>query len=75
MTSRTKDWLLPPFAVFLTVGVLLGRSSSSPLYGIVAGILSLLALLLFRRSLRILACLALALCLGSAAGFPPACPM
>ena len=69
MTSRTKDWLLPPSAVFLTVGVLLGRSSSSPLYGIVAGILSLLALLLFRRSLRILACLALALCLGSAAGF------
>ena len=68
MTTRERGWLLPPAALCATIGVLLGRSSVSPLYAWVACGLCLLAILLTRGKPRFAACLALCVAVGTAAG-------
>ena len=69
MTSRQRGWLLPPFAVLLAAGILLGRAADSWIFGAAGCALALCAVLLTRGAGRFFACLALALSLGCLRGY------
>ena len=69
MTARERGWLLPPAAVCLTLGVLLGRASASMLWSLAALGLCFAAACLLRNRGRWIACLAFALAVGTFAGF------
>lgn len=69
MTKRQRGWLLPPLAVSLAGGILLGRMASSPWYGAAGMAFSFFACLLLRRGGRFLAVLAFFLALGCLRGF------
>jgi hypothetical protein len=68
MTPRQRAWLLPPAALFLSAGILLGRGMSSSLHPLLACLAALCAVILLRGRLRFAACMALALALGAASG-------
>ena len=69
MNSRLRGWLLPPFAVCLACGILLGRSASSVWGGAAALLLALPACFLLRGRGRFAALLAAALALGCLRGY------
>ena len=69
MTERQRGWLLPPLAVSLAGGILLGRMAGSPWYGVGGMALSFSASLLLRRRGRFLAVLVFFLALGCLRGF------
>ena len=68
MTPRQRAWLLPPAALFLSAGILLGRGMSSSLHPLLACLAALCAAVLLRGRLRFAACMALALALGAVSG-------
>ena len=68
MTSRQRSWLLPPAALALTAGILLGRATPSPVLALLACLPVLAAILLGKGTLRYIGCLLLALAVGVAAG-------
>ena len=68
MTGRQRAWLLPPAALFLIGGILLGRGMSSPLLPWLACLPAAAAVCLLRGRFRFAACMALFLALGAAAG-------
>ena len=69
MTAAQRGWLLPPLALFLAAGILLGRAAGSWLYGALGCVLALAGCLMLRGMGRFCACLALALCLGCLRGY------
>ncbi|MBQ9251356.1 MAG: ComEC/Rec2 family competence protein [Clostridia bacterium] len=69
MTARLRGWLLPPLAVSLAGGILLGRIADSWIYGAVGLLLALEACLLLREKGRFCALLALFLALGCLRGY------
>ena len=69
MTPRQKGWLLPPSAVCLTAGILLGRSSASPLFIFTACLLSTVSFIFLKGRLRMAACLSIVLSIGALTGF------
>lgn len=69
MTLREKGWLLPPAAICLTLGVLLGRAADSVLWGAGACLLSLPALFLMRSGRRWIAFWVLSLSVGVLSGY------
>ena len=69
MTSRQRGWLLPPLAVCLAAGILLGRAAGTWLYGAAGCVLALGAVLLLRGRGRFCAVLALGLALGCLRGW------
>ena len=69
MTPRQRGWLLPPLAVFLAGGILLGRAAQSPWAGLAACLPALSAVLLSRGRVRFLALLALGLAVGCLRGY------
>ena len=69
MTLREKGWLLPPAAICLTLGVLLGRAADSVLWGAGACLLSLPALFLMRSGRRWIAFGVLSLSVGVLSGY------
>ena len=77
MTERQRAWLIPPSALFLTLGVLAGQSvPRSPMPWIGAAAL-LLAVFLFHGRSRFAACLLLAFvlgCAGASLSFHPDLP-
>ena len=68
MTSRQRSWLLPPAALALIAGILIGRGTPSPAFALVACLPVLAAILLGKGLLRFIACLVLSLAIGTAAG-------
>ena len=68
MTARQRAWLLPPAALFLAAGILLGRNMASSLFPWLACLPALAAVILLRDRFRFAACLVLSLALGAAAG-------
>ena len=68
MTARQRAWLLPPAAVFLIAGILLGRNTVSPPLPWLACIAALAAIFLLQGRLRFAACMILSMALGAAAG-------
>ncbi len=68
MTARQRAWLLPPAVLFLVLGILLGRSTASPLLPYLACIPAVIAVFLLRGLWRFASCLVLCLTLGAAAG-------
>ena len=68
MTLRQRGWLLPPAALFLTGGILLGRGMSSFLWALLAGLAAAGAVLLLRGRLRFAACMLLFFTFGSLLG-------
>lgn len=69
MTSRQRGWLLPPLALFLACGILIGRVSVNVLWGLFGLLLALPACLLLRGRGRFCAIMAFALALGCVLGF------
>ncbi len=69
MNRQVRSWLLPPVAVCTALGILLGRSSGSLLFGLLGLLLALPACFLLRNRLRFAAILALFLALGSVCGY------
>ena len=69
MSSRLRGWLLPPLALFLSIGILLGRLADSWLFGAAGCIFALAALLFSKEHLRFAAWLVLALALGCLRGY------
>ena len=69
MTERQRGWLLPPLALCLAAGILLGRVSGSWIPGAAACVLALAAVPLLRGGGRFCAVLALALAVGCLRGF------
>lgn len=77
MTKPERGWLLPPMAIFLSLGILLGRTSGDLLPFGIGCILTLTAVFLGKRRLRFCAVLALTFCVGCVCGsvaFHPALP-
>lgn len=77
MTAKERGWLLPPAALCFAAGLLLGRVSSSALYGLVGCLAAVPACLLLRNRARICAVLAAVLsagCLGGFIAWHPALP-
>ena len=68
MTARQRAWLLPPSVLFLILGILIGRSTASPLFPLLACLPVLAGLLISRGWFRFASCMALCLVLGAAAG-------
>ena len=68
MTSRQRSWLLPPAALALIAGILIGRGTPSPAFALVACLPVLAAILLGKGILRFVGCLLLSLAIGTAAG-------
>ena len=68
MTDRQRAWLLPPSALFLMIGILVGRSTPSPWPALLACIPLLICIAISRRWIRYLACLLLFAALGTIAG-------
>ena len=68
MTARQRAWILPPAALFLMAGILLGREMSSPLPAWLACLPAVAAVFLLRGRFRFAACLMLFLAFGAAAG-------
>ena len=68
MTARHRAWLLPPAALFLIAGILLGRGMASPLLPWLACLPAVAAVCLLRGRFRFAACMAFFLALGAAAG-------
>ena len=68
MTSFQRGWLLPPAALALIAGVLLGRSTPVFGYALLACVLCVPAVVLLKRRFRFAACLILSLSMGTAAG-------
>ncbi len=69
MTRAQKSWLLPPLALCTALGILLGRSSGSLLFGLLGLLAALPACFLLRGRLRFAAILALFLALGDVCGY------
>ena len=69
MSTRLRGWLLPPLAVCLAAGILLGRTALSPLYGLAGLLLALAAVFLSREKGRFCALMALFLALGCLRGY------
>ena len=63
MTARQRAWILPPAALFLMAGILLGREMSSPLPAWLACLPAVAAVFLLRGRFRFAACLMLFLAL------------
>lgn len=77
MTKLERGWLLPPMAVLLSLGILLGRTTGDLLPFGIGCILTLAAVILGKRRLRFCAVLALAFCIGCVSGsvaFHPSLP-
>lgn len=77
MSSRQKAWLLPAAAAAVTVGILAGRLTASPLPGIAGILLACAAVWLLQGWWRFCAVLAVFLtagCLSSSVAFHPALP-
>lgn len=77
MTPRQRGWLLPPAAAALVAGVLIGRSSPSRIWFLVACLPALAAVILLKNRLRFLSCLVFSLVLGAFCGsvaFHPSLP-
>ena len=68
MTSRQRSWLLPPAALMLIAGILIGRGTPSPAFALVACLPVLAAMLIGKGLLRFAACLVLSFAVGTAAG-------
>ena len=68
MTARQRAWLLPPAALSLAAGILLGRGMSSLLLPLLACLPAVAAVSLLRGRFRFAACLVLFLAVGAAAG-------
>ena len=68
MTPRQRAWLLPPAALFLVAGILLGRGISSPLLPLLACLPAVAAVILLRGRFRFAACMAVFLAVGAVAG-------
>ena len=68
MTPRQRAWLLPPAALFLIAGIILGRGISSPLLPLLACFPAVTAVFLLRGRFRFAACLVLFLSVGAVAG-------
>ena len=68
MTARQRAWLLPPAALFLVAGILLGRGISSPLLPLLACLPAVAAVFLLRGRFRFAACMAVFLAVGAVAG-------
>ena len=68
MTPRQRAWLLPPSALCLIIGILIGRSSPSPWAAFIACFPLLAAIFLSRKIIRFCACLMLFLAVGAVAG-------
>ena len=68
MTSRERGWLLPPAALFLIAGILLGRGLSSPFWALLACLPAAAAVLLLRGRFRFAAAMILFLTFGSLLG-------
>lgn len=64
MTRRQQIYLLPGMLAALIIGILIGRSMNSMLWGVCAGVPALAAVLLGRGRLRWAALLMLVLCVG-----------
>ena len=69
MTPRERGWLLPPCAVAVCLGILLGRGAASPLWPLIACGAGLGSILLLRGRLRFAACVLFCVSLGALAGF------
>ena len=69
MNARLRGWLLPPLALFLSAGILLGRAAGSWLYGATGCLLALIVLPLSKGRLRFAAWLVFALALGCLRGY------
>ncbi|MBQ9211414.1 MAG: ComEC/Rec2 family competence protein [Clostridia bacterium] len=69
MTARLRGWLLPPLAVSLAGGILLGRIADCWIYGALGLVLAVGACLLLREKGRFCALLALFLALGCLRGY------
>ena len=59
MTARQRAWLLPPAALSLAAGILLGRGMSSLLLPLLACLPAVAAVSLLRGRFRFAACLVL----------------
>ena len=68
MTARRRAWLLPPAALFLIAGILLGRETASPLLPWLACLSAAACVFLLRGRFRFAACMVLFLAAGAAAG-------
>ena len=68
MTARQRAWLLPPSALFLIAGILLGREMTLPLFPLLACLPAVCAVLFLRGWFRFSACMILCLSLGAVAG-------
>ena len=68
MTLRQRGWLLPPAALFLIGGILLGRVLSSPFWALLACLPAAGACCLLRGRFRFAAVLALFFAFGSLLG-------
>ncbi len=68
MTARQRSWLLPPAALFLIAGILLGRGILSPYLPLLSCLPAVAAVFLSRGRFRFAACMILFLVLGAAAG-------
>lgn len=69
MTEKERGWLLPPAALFFAGGLLLGRISSSVLFGLLGCVLVLPACFLLRNRNRFCAVLAMMTAAGCLWGF------
>lgn len=68
MTKAEKAWLLPPAAVCLAAGILIGRCSQSVLYALAACAAGIISCIFLRNRLRILTCLLLSVAVGCVCG-------
>ncbi|MDO5436173.1 MAG: ComEC/Rec2 family competence protein [Clostridia bacterium] len=68
MTKRERAWLLPPMAVFLSAGILLGRNAEHILPLLAGCALCAAAVIIGKNRTRFIALLALSACIGAAAG-------
>ncbi len=69
MTGRQRAWILPPMAVCMALGVLLGHISDSLLLSLAGCLAGLFACLLSRGRFRFWAILALTVAVGCFAGY------
>lgn len=77
MNKSERGWLLPPMAVLLALGILLGHSAESILPFLIGCVLTLCAAFLGRGRFRFCAILAVTFCVGCISGcaaFHPALP-
>ena len=68
MTVRWRAWLLPPAALTLIIGILIGRTTPEPWLALAACLPLLAAVILSRGWLRLAACLLTVLAVGVVSG-------